>query len=384
MRKLKILVLLIILSPKLLAANFGDGSDGVCNLNTAINTDTKNIYNCSSAIISTISVSGSKKLIIRSLGPVTISGVISLDGGDGANGVNSVTSLAGTSGPGGFSGGAGTLTSGDSGTSGGNSGEGIGGTGATYFATGDSGGGGGGGARFGTAILPTAGEDGTDDLGGSVAGGSAGTSSYAPESNFEAELIGGSGGGAGGSGVVDPSGDVHSGGAGGGGAGVIRISTREDLTIEAAGGISANGGDGGDGSGNVSGGGGAGSGGAIFLEAEGDIRVNGTVSAIGGVGGDGTFASDNNGGNGGSGRIRYDDNDGAVTGTGSTNPTPVVNTIEVTVDSGNALASYDSSIACGSLGLSEKEKAKLSLLLILSMALVGNIIFKRSQYIRNF
>lgn len=381
MRKFKLIVFLVLLSPKISAVDFGDGSDGVCNLNTAINTDTKNIYNCSSVIISTISVSGSKKLIIKSLGSVTISGVISLDGGDGANGANSATSLAGASGPGGFSGGAGTLASGDSGTSGGNSGEGIGGTGATYFAIGDSGGGGGGGARFGTAILPTAGEDGTDDLGGSVAGGSAGSNSYAPESSFESELIGGAGGGAGGSGVVDASSNIHSGGAGGGGAGVIRISTREDLTIEAAGGISANGGDGGDGSGNVSGGGGAGSGGAIFLEAEGDIRINGTVSALGGTGGDGTFASDNNGGNGGSGRIRYDDFDGVVTGTGSTSPSAVVNTIEVTIDA--PLMNYDSSISCGAIGLNESEKAKISLLFLLTCALIGNIISKRSQNIRN-
>ncbi|PIK13792.1 hypothetical protein [Halobacteriovorax sp. JY17] len=381
---IKSLIFILFLSSTSFAADFGNGSDGACNLNAGINTDIKDTYNCSSAIISTLSVTGSKVLTIKSLSSVTITGTISINGGNGGNGANTAASVGGIAGAGGYSGGLCPtgIVAGNNGLSGGNNGEGLGGSITSHIGgVVDAGGAGGGGARFGTAILPTVGADGKDDLGGSVAGGAAGVSSYAPESNFETLFVGGAGGGAGSSGVFNIGSVEHSGGAGGGGGGAIRISAKNDITVEAAGGISANGGNGGDGSGNVSGGGGGGSGGAIFLQAEGDIRINGPVSALGGSGGNGTFASDNDGGSGGSGRVRYDDLDGVITGTGTTNPAAVINTITISGSSAIGQASYDSSIACGSVGLTEKERILFSFLSIVLLFLIGNIISKRSQYI---
>lgn len=366
------------------AVDYGNSSDGICNLNVAIDTDIKDTYNCSSVSISNISVTGSKALTIKSQGPVTISGTISLDGGNGGNGLDSAASTAGVAGSGGFAGGHCSVgnVAGNAGLSGGNNGEGLGGSITNHFGAGDAGGAGGGGARYGTEILPTSGADGEDDLGNPISGGDAGTNSYGPESNFESLFIGGSGGGAGSSGVDNGSGNTHSGGAGGGGGGAIHITAKEDIVVEVTGGISANGGDGGDGSGNVSGGGGAGSGGAIFLQAEGAVIINGTVSAVGGSGGDGTFAaSDNDGGNGGSGRVRYDDGDGILTGTGTTTPTAVVNTISISSTSPIQTTSYDSSIACGSIGLSEEEKSVNVLLSLFIVFLISYIVSKKSQYI---
>ena len=370
------------------ALDFGTGADGACSFNGAINTDVKDVYNCSSVIILTPTVTGSKALIIKSLDSVTISGTLSLDGGDGGVGSNGGGSTAGVAGPGGFAGGAcpSDNSACNDGEGGGYSGEGKRGTFLTHSSAGpnDARGGGGGGARFGNQLgLLSSGSDGADEFNLAASGGAAGSSSYAPEVGFENLLIGGSGGGAGGSSELAPGGggvNPHSGGAGGGGGGAVRIITQNDIIVEVGGSITANGGDGGDGAGAVSSGGGAGSGGAIFLQAGGAIIVNGQIRAEGGTGGDGAAALNNDGGNGGSGRIRYDDSDGIITGTGTTTPTAVVNTIQVSGSAAQS-ASYDSSIACGAIGLTEKEKAINSLVTIFLLLLVGNIISKKSHYI---
>ena len=379
---IKTLLFFTFINASSLAVDFGNGSDGVCNLNAAINTDTKNTYNCTSATISNISVTGAKSLTIKSLGSITFTGVLSLDGGLGGAGQASNPSVAGGAGPGGYSGGLSNAnqTGGEVGESGGRNAEGQGGDVSLYRVVSTAGGAGGGGAIFGTATLPTSGANSIDDLGALVLGGAAGADSYSPESGFENNLVGGAGGGAGSSGTIHPAGTEFSGGAGGGGGGAIRIVAKVDIIVELAGGISSDGGDGGDGAGTVSGGGGGGSGGAIFLQAEGDIRINGTVSATGGSGGAGHAIGDGGaGGNGGSGRIRYDDSDGVITGTGTTTPTAVINTIQIS--GSESLQSYDSSISCGAIGLSEKDKAIYSFTSLLLLFLVGNIISKKSHYI---
>ncbi|OUR96272.1 hypothetical protein A9Q84_07900 [Halobacteriovorax marinus] len=364
------------------ALDTGTGSDGVCNLTVALNTSVKSVYNCTEInVTAVVNVTGNTALILKSQGNVTFSGTGSLvlDGIVGANGANTGTSTGGSAGPGGFAGG-GCLTdaacggvSGDDGASGGNGGQGFGGNTASSLAAGQSGGGGGGGARFGTVTLPTSGTNGLDDLGGVINAGAAGVSSYAPESAFESLLVGGSGGGSGGGG--DDSGTLHSGGAGGGGGGVLRIQAGGDITVNLGRSITSNGGNGGDGSGAVSGGGGAGSGGAIFLQAEGNILINGSVNATGGTGGDGTHATNNDGGSGGSGRIRFDDGDGIITGTGTITPAAYVTTLPVT---GVQQQVFESPISCGSIGVIDKDR---SLKLVLSMVfimLVSYIVSKRS------
>ncbi|ATH08917.1 hypothetical protein BIY24_13460 [Halobacteriovorax marinus] len=377
------LLFLIILTPRAMGAEFGDGSDGACNFTVALDTDVKNTYNCTSVSISSISVTGSKALIIKSTSSVTVTGNLSLVGGDGGNGSAVTGSSAGSAGAGGFAGGSCPTisSSGNDGQSGGNDGEGKGGDVTTHLGISDAGGGGGGGGRYGTQVLPDDGEAGENDLGGAIAAGAAGSSSYGPESNFENIFLGGSGGGAGGGGAATNAGTPHSGGAGGGGGGAIRIIADGDIVVNIGASINTNGGNGGDGSGNVSAGGGGGSGGAVFLQASGDIRINGTVSADGGSAGDGTFTSNNDGGKGGSGRIRYDDGDGIITGTGSTSPSASINTFVSSSTSAVSSASYDSSISCGRIDLDESEKMKYILLTLIMTFSIAYIVSKKAHHI---
>ncbi|MCC7439796.1 MAG: choice-of-anchor D domain-containing protein [Armatimonadetes bacterium] len=172
--------------------------------------------------------------------------------------------------------------------------------GAIPLAVGDLSWGGGGGA-FGTP-----GGDG-DNFGIDSSGG------YAVGSSPLVPLAGGSGGGA----AFAPPTNITNGGGGGGALQLIAYQS-----INLAGRVAANGGDG-VASQNLTGasGGGGGAGGGVLLASKSGIRVAGLapLSARGGQGGMGATGSGNNGGNGGDGRIRID---GQVAGNLSANPPP--------------------------------------------------------------
>lgn len=202
---------------------------------------------------------GSRPLELRSVGALTLAGLLEASGFDAAN----FTSGPNPGGPGGGAGAAGGFEAG----------AGPGGGGAT-----SSGQGGGGGGGFG---------------GKGASGGGAGSGSGGPlYGNLDAVLQGGSGGSGGTESALNEVG-------GGGGGGAVKL-TATSLSIPASGELFAEGGHGAVGSLGASGGG---SGGGIVLHA-GQIDVaGGVVSADGGDGGAGGSFGD--GGGGGAGRIAY-------------------------------------------------------------------------------
>jgi hypothetical protein len=205
-----------------------------------------------------ITASGSRPLLIRATGAISLAGTLA------GNGVTAVNFDDGPGGPGGPGGGAG-------GAFGLNPGQGPGGGGASSDF--DDGGGGGG---FGGAGA----QGGLDGPRTPAAGGAA-------YGDLFATLQGGSGGA--GSSTVQ----------GGGGGGAIAL-VGSSVTVAATGILQA---DGGSGSGGDTGASGGGSGGGILLHAA-TIDISGTVSAKGGDGGGGGCCGD--GGGGGGGRIAYE------------------------------------------------------------------------------
>ncbi len=191
-----------------------------------------------------------------------------------------------TGGAGGPTGDAGAAYGGVGSSPAGTNGGGAGGS-RDYQYDGRSSGGGGGGGGYAFA-----GNIGTN--GGGVYGpgaGGAGGSSYG-DSQLSTWHMGSGGGGGGGS--------VHAGGgAGGAGGGLIVINA---TTINIAGTISANGGNGfaGSAADGAGGGGGGGAGGSVYLFAS-SVTITGSVSALGGNGGTGGAGSYSSGGNGGTG-----------------------------------------------------------------------------------
>ena len=250
----------------------GTGADGdlaVTSGTTNISLDT--VYNYSSVSISAAatlsSAANGSPMFIKCAGDCTIDGTINLDGkgySGGAGGASANTAgAAGT----GF---ADIITHGTAG----------GGGGASVN------GGGGGGA--GGASMTTSG--GAGGAGGGVTPGSAGAASVRYSKAVQPTLwtlrnlglIGvGTGGGGGGAGTGAGG---EAGGAGGAGGGGLVIEVGGNLSIGAAGVITADGVAGGNGA-SYSGGGGGGGGGSVIVRVRGTITNAGTVTVTGGSAG---------------------------------------------------------------------------------------------------
>ena len=233
------------------------------------------VYNFSTFTVrqgDTVRVKGSNAFILKSLGDVTVNGMLNAKGYSGDAGGNN-----GAGGPAGSAGGAGC-----------SDGTGLG-TGGGVAADNSAGGGGGGHA--------TAGSDGETSY--TVAGGAGGLTygdSALPT------LEGGSGGG----GSAVPSGTCADAAYGGGGGGAVQISSGGSLIVGTVGLISVDGGAGGSkGYSDIYAGGGGGGGAAGSLKVDADqIILNNpgaSLSARGGQGGTSYFFGD--GGDGGDGRI---------------------------------------------------------------------------------
>jgi hypothetical protein len=216
---------------------------------------------------------------ILATGDVDIAGTIDVSGGDAVN------VSYGVGGPGGFDGGVGGGN--------GKGGNGLGPGGGSISTNADQSKQYGGGGGYGSA-------GGTWDSGGS-GGAVYGNDRLIP-------LIGGSGG-AGGNWAYDNY-NPWPGQGGGGGGGAILIASPE--TINIAGSILANGGNGARSTGTASSEGGGGSGGAIRLIAN-TISGNGSISAVGGV-----TVTKYSSGTGGNGRIRLEAN--SITRTAGSSP----------------------------------------------------------------
>ena len=285
----------------------GDASEGAfkptSNTNLAGGTHNYSVVDIPANV--TVTVTGSSPLVIRSQGPVSIAGTLTLAGGDGHTVTALEDSAGGTAGGGGGQAGGSCAYLG-TGNAGGGPGAGAGGGYSSY-------GGGGGGA--GHALAGKAGGVGNTTSNGTPgAGGS-------PITSLEAStLVGGSGGGAGGGGGAANA----AGGGGGGGGGAVKIVAP---SITVSGKITAAGGAGG---GQINardgGGGGGGAGGCVWL-VSGSVLLSGTVTAKGGAGGiaekDSTYGGD--GGAGSDGRIRID----AFSVQGTTTPAAIGGTTSV-------------------------------------------------------
>jgi hypothetical protein len=262
----------------------GGGKDGAFNAvsNTTLAGGTYEYTTFTIAKGVTVTVTGTKPLLVSCTGAIDIQGNLLLEGGKGVD-VNTTYGggpfSGGVAGAGGSPGGTGFY--GANAESGQGSGGGAGAPTASY-------GGGGGGASYGTpGSNGGAGNSGTFGNAGNVYG-----------DPLLGSLLGGSGGGAGGYGGAINQG----GGGGGGGGGVVRLT---GATVSVSGLISANGGNGGSIVVNGDGGaGGGGSGGAIWLRGA-KVDITGTVRALGGSGG-AKIGGGGPGGAGGQGRIRID------------------------------------------------------------------------------
>jgi hypothetical protein len=232
---------------------------------------TWDVGNFTLAAGATVTLAGTRGLVINSTNHAVIDGSILAAGGNGAHATRAVPGVGGSAGPGGFAGGRG----GDAAPNGALPGQGPGG-GANGIGT-PVNSLGGGGAGHSVAGASTTGPLGT------AAGGPA----YGAANDIPNVLIGGSGGGGGGR----SSGAFTQGGGGGGGGGAIRINARNSLTLGATAMLDVRGGNGGNGttpaSGNGASGGGGGSGGSIWLSAGVIPAIDAGASLLraGGVGG---------------------------------------------------------------------------------------------------
>ena len=331
--------------PTLASLDTGSGSLGNCTeANFSANVRT---YECTTLTItannstfSNVATSGSA-VVIKVQGTVVINNGVTWS----LNGESPVhpTLVGGKSGAGGFAGG--DAASDAEGTNG--FGPGAGSKGLYTVLDSYNIGGGGGGASYST--LGENGENG-ENQNGAIAGtlGTRG-SLYGDENNFSSSFQGGSGGGAGSGGTA---GGAQIGGAGGGGGGALHIIAGGNITINGT--ITLNGGNGALTTiTSESSGGGGGSGGALWLQSLGEITGTGNISATGGNGGKSVSPTDNGeGGNGGNGRIRFDDQDGAVT-LGSVTPNAIVKNINSVITSNSSSQTtrqYASSIStCSSM-----------------------------------
>jgi hypothetical protein len=199
---------------------------------------------------------------------VSISGIVSFDGGSAGSGVD-----GGHAGPGGYDG---APKSSNSGNDGSGPCHGKGGTtdGPDFnpFASDYSGGGGGGGGNLTVGGFGGNGScvDGDHHGQGGDNGSVCGRDDLQP-------LVGGSGGGGGG----DATSNGPYGYAGGGGGGALQISSRRSIAIDGS--VSARGGAG-YGTSTIDGGGGGGAGGGLLLEAP-SFAITGTLNVDGGDGG---------------------------------------------------------------------------------------------------
>lgn len=292
-----------------IAASFpytGNGSDNCDFNNQALN---KELYNCLSLSIQgtvTIDPSVINSITIRVQHDAHIYGSLNGNGQSGFNGNN--TSVAGKGGGHSSKTGPFALSEGQTGDD------------ASSFA-GPFGGGGGGGAAHNPNFPPTSGNAPTliGAINHDATLGASGSSFYGDESLFELQFLGGAGGGTGSSGLL-VDGSPSQGGSGGAGGSAIRIIAGGIIEIHPGASISVNGGNGGNG-GTYGGGGGGGAGGSLFLQARGEIINNGTISSLGGEKGTGGTGS-GDGGKASMGRIRLDDFDGIIAGSGSVTPSP--------------------------------------------------------------
>ena len=305
--------------------DFGTGSDGaflngptqtgitVAGATITVNTSVKSDFQFTNFTLGagfTLIITGSNSLTIRSLNNISIAGIISGNGTDGSSG-----SVGGTPGGGngtgsGGNGGNGSPDNPTAATAGSSVGPAAsrsgGGIGANQNTGGDGEGGGGGCLGRDASAVPDAdpGKSGFVDL----ANAGACTSSRAVVANaFETSFLGGGGGGGGGS-FLDIVPPAYKGGAGGGGAAALRLIALGSVNV--AGTIYLNGGNGGAAPGNgavTGGGGGGGSGGAVWIQSYGTVSGAGTLSLAGGTGGDSTTVSGAaTGGNGSVGIYRAD------------------------------------------------------------------------------
>jgi hypothetical protein len=317
----------------------GFGTDGAFNDGPAqtgitvalptitFNTDVKSTYEFTSFALgtgNTVLVTGSRPLVIRVLGAVTLNGPIIADGQPGEpNGGGGVTTQAGAGGAGGGGGGSGgrsiALTNS---TAGGATAPASGGAGGASSATAASvqGGGGGCNGAHGGA------DDAVNGYGGATAGSCASASTIAAA--FESVFSGGAGGGGGGS-FTGATPIIGAGGGGGGGA--IHIVALDPITVNGGAGISAKGGDGGwaevnNAPANTSSGaaGGGGSGGSVWLQSIASITGGGGVDVGGGLGGESiTFTPNFFGGRGSIGVFRADAADAAYAGPAGSVAAPI-------------------------------------------------------------
>ncbi len=268
--------------------DLGDGSSGAFKpqSDTTLSGGTHNFTEFEIPAGVNVTVTGLAPLIVRSKGPLTIAGTLSLNGKDGQTITSTGPNAAGGAGGGGGGGKGGKSDYGGSATQGSGLGGGQAGGSGSY----GGGAGGGGHASAGEASKPAPCSTGSNGAGGSAF------------ASLDADILaGGSGGGGGGYGGAANS----AGGGGGGGGGAIKMVAP---SVQITGTINANGGKGGDVTNDRDGGGGGGgAGGAIWI-VSGSVLISGTVSALPGAAGitdkQGCYGSD--GGKGGVGRIRID------------------------------------------------------------------------------
>lgn len=286
--------------------NTGDGND-LCDFNNEALD--RAVYNCSTLSIQgtiTISPTVLTSITIKVQNDAHIYGTLNGSGQSGINGNN--TSVAGKGGGYSSKNGPYTLSAGQTGSD-------------AVSIVFPCGGGGGGGAAHNSKSQPTAGSP--PAICGALtpaSNGVAGSVFYGDESQFELQFLGGAGGGTGSSGLIPVSGDESQGGSGGAGGSAIRIIAGGIIEIHPGASITVNGGNGGNGN-TYGGGGGGGAGGSLFLQARGEIINNGVISSLGGEKGIGGTGS-GDGGKGSMGRIRLDDFDGIIVGSGSVTPSP--------------------------------------------------------------
>lgn len=205
-------------------------------------------------------------------GTVTVTGTITASGGDGAVASGSSSAAGGTGG--GFRGGATTAQAGTS-----NQGEGTSGAGSASTSANGSGGGGGktgssgdgaSGGGGGHAATGAAGQNGATGSKTGTVGSGGGLSGSADLTTL---TFGGGGGGG-----ASPNSLTNERGGGGSGGGIVFIAATD---ISVGGGISSNGGNGGNGYWD----GGGGAGGSVFIKAQTAALGTNKITASGGTGG---------------------------------------------------------------------------------------------------